>query len=69
MTAQAELTLLETTYSAWLAAGCPQSYSIAGRAIQRASAEWFTKRIDELRRQVAREANGMFYAGVFRKPE
>lgn len=56
MTATAELAALEATYEAWINAGCPQSYSHNGRTVTRASAEWMSKRIDQLRQAAARES-------------
>ena len=69
MTAQEELTALETVYAAWINAGCPQSYSLNGRTVTKASAEWMSERIDELRAAVARQTTGSFYAAQFRRPE
>lgn len=69
MTAQEELTALETAYSAWIGAGCPQAYSYNGRMVTKASADWMSKRIDQLRAVVARNTGSMFFASQFRNPE
>ena len=68
MTASEELTALETAYSEWIAAGCPQSYTTGdGRTVTRASAEWMSKRIDQLRAQVDRGTNSGFSVADFRR--
>lgn len=69
MTAAEELTKLEAMYSAWLDAGCPQSYSIHGRTITRASMEIIMRRIDQLRLAVARQSTGGVSVAQFRSPE
>lgn len=70
MTATEELTLLEAAYSAWLTAGCPQSYTTpAGMSVTKANADWMAKRIDVLRAQVNAQTNGSFWVGQTRDPE
>lgn len=67
MTVAEELTALETAYAAWIAAGCPQSYTTGdGRTVTRASAEWMSKRIDTLRAEVARGTTSGFSVADFR---
>ncbi len=67
MTATEELSALETTYQAWLEAGCPQSYTTKlGVSVTRASAEWMSKRIDMLRAQVNQQTSGQFWVGQTR---
>lgn len=68
MTASEELTLLESAYTTYLTTGVA-SYSVDGRSVTRVSIEWLTKRIDQLRSQVARETTGSFYAAQLRNPE
>ncbi len=71
MTAAEELTKLETAYSAWLDAGCPQSYTTpAGLSVTKASADWMAKRIDALRATASQAENGGgFQVASFRDPE
>lgn len=70
MTAQEELTKLEAAYSAWLDAGCPQSYTTpAGQQVTKASADWMSKRIDVLRAQVQRDTSGSFFVAQNRESE
>jgi hypothetical protein len=69
MTAAEELTKLETMYSAWIDAGCPQSYSINGRSLTKASFDTIVKRIDTLRASTTAATGGMCSAAQFRKPE
>ena len=69
MTAQTELTALETSYLAWISAGMPQSYTINGRTFTRADMEKMTARLDWLRKLVDRETNGSTAVSAFRKPE
>lgn len=67
MTVEQELTYLETTYAAWIAAGCPQSYTMGdGRSITRASADWMSKRIDLLRTRVNNGGGSGFTVAQFR---
>lgn len=68
MTAQAELTLLETAYEAILTGGV-SSYSVNGRSLTKLDLAWIASRMDTLRAQVARETRGSFFAASFRKPE
>lgn len=68
MTATEELVKLETAYSAWLDAGCPQSYTTpAGQSVTKASAEWMSKRIDALRSVT--DTTGRCPVASFRDPE
>lgn len=70
MTTQEELTMLETAYSNFVTGGAVQSYSINGRMLTRASAEWIAKRMDLLRRQLAREStDGAACVARFVDPE
>lgn len=66
MTAAQELASLESAYEAWIKAGCPQSYTHEGRTVTKASAEWMSKRIDDLRAVVARQTAGGFLGVRFR---
>lgn len=70
MTPAEELTKLETAYSAWIDAGCPQSMQVDGRLFTIAQAEWMSRRIDVLRAAGASTAtSGIFAVGQFRRPE
>ena len=68
MTAQEELTLLETAYTSLLTGGV-QSYTINNRSVTKLDFSWMIKRIDQLRAQVARETTGGWFAAQFRNPE
>jgi len=67
MTAAQELSYLETSYEAWVKAGCPQSYTHEGRVVTRASADWMSKRIDQLRALVARSSSPGMAVANFRR--
>lgn len=68
MTAQEELTMLETAYTAIMDRGV-NSYSVNGRQLTMLDVRWMTERIDILRATVNRGTNGMFNAARNRPPE
>ena len=67
MTAAEELALHETAYAKWVKAGCPQTYVEEGRTVTRAQAEWWSKRIDQLRALVARGSTPGMAVANFRR--
>lgn len=68
MTAQEELTLLETAYEALLSGGA-QEYALKDRSVTKLDAAWMSQRIDTLRAQVQRQTYGMFNAARFRRDD
>jgi hypothetical protein len=68
MTAQEELTLLQTAYTAILTGGV-QEYALKDRSVSKLDINWMSKRIDQLRAQVQRETYGMFNAARFRRDD
>lgn len=66
MTAAQELSTLETVYAEWLAAGCPKQWQINGKQVQ-VDTEFMTRRLNELRAQVARQTSGSFRLSQFRR--
>ena len=63
MTATQELTLLEAAYTTALSGGGYSDISMNGRMV-RVDLVWLTKRIDQLRAQVAQEASGGTWAAA-----
>lgn len=70
MTAAEELSTLETQYAAWITAGCPKSYSINGRSVDKGYWDFLIKRIDALRIAVSRQtSSGSCPVASFRRPD
>jgi hypothetical protein len=70
MTSAEELSSLETQYSAWITAGCPKSYAINGRTVDKGYWDFLIKRIDMLRVAVARQTSaGSCPVASFRRPD
>jgi len=60
---------LYTQYMAWIEAGCPQAYSINGRAKTNCTANFWLEQIGQLEGIISRQSTGGCPVASFRTPD